>query len=166
LNSPVTVNGNLELTSGFLSLGSSNLILSPTSTIIGTPSVSAMIVATGTGKLQKGFTAGYTGSFEFPVGDVTGTPEYSPVTLTFSSGTFAAGNYIAVNLANAKFAGDPNTTSYLNRYWNVSSSAVTAFNCSATFQYVPADVTGNELQVFSMQVVPSPFTEPQCLNRY
>jgi hypothetical protein len=159
LNSPVTVNGNLELTSGFLSLGSSNLILSPTSTIIGTPSVSAMIVATGTGKLQKGFTAGYTGSFEFPVGDVTGTPEYSPVTLTFSSGTFAAGNYIAVNLANAKFAGDPNTTSYLNRYWNVSSSAVTAFNCSATFQYVPADVTGNELQVFSMQVVPSPFTE-------
>ena len=164
LNSPLSLNGNLELTNGFLTLGSNNLLLSTTSAITGTPSPSAMIVATGTGKLQKGFATGFTGSFLFPVGDNTGTPEYAPVTLNFSTGTFATGNYAAVNLVNAKFAGDPNTSSYLNRYWNVSSSAITAFNCSALFQYVPADVTGNELQLFSMQVVPIPFTDFGLVN--
>ncbi|MCX6305858.1 MAG: T9SS type A sorting domain-containing protein [Bacteroidetes bacterium] len=159
LNSPLNLNGNLELTSGFLTLGSNNLNLSATSAIIGTPSSLAMVVATGTGKLQKSFVTGFTGSFIFPVGDNTGIPEYSPVTLNFSSGVFATGNFTAVNLVNAKFPSDPNTSSYLNRYWNVTSSAITAFNCSAIFQYVPADVTGTNTQIFSMQVVPAPFTD-------
>ncbi|MCX6268095.1 MAG: T9SS type A sorting domain-containing protein [Bacteroidetes bacterium] len=164
LNSSVTLNGNLELTSGLLSLGSNNLILAPASAIIGTPSSLAMVVATGTGKLQKGFITGFTGSFVFPVGDNTGTPEYSPVALNFSSGTFGTGNYVSVNLVNAKFPGDPNTTGYLNRYWNVASSGITSFLCSSMFQYVPADVTGNETQLFSMQVVPAPFTDFGLVN--
>ncbi len=164
LNSPITLNGNLILTDGLLTLESNNLVLSPTSTIAGSTSSSAMIVATGTGQLRKGFITGFTGSFIFPVGDNTSAPEYSPVTLTFSAGTFGTGNYAGVNLANAKFAGDPNTTSYLNRYWNVSSSAITGFNCSALFQFVTADVIGNELQIFSMQVAPAPFTDFGLVN--
>ncbi len=98
------------------------------------------------------------------MGDVTGTPEYSPVTLNFSSGTFAAGNYAAVNLVNAKYPSDPNTSSYLNRYWNVTSSAITGFSCSALFKYAPADVVGTESQIFSMQVVPTPFTDFGLVN--
>ncbi|MFZ4521560.1 MAG: T9SS type A sorting domain-containing protein [Bacteroidales bacterium] len=164
LNSPLTLNGNLELTNGFLTLGANNLVLSTTSIITGTPSSLAMIIATGTGKLQKGFPTGFTGSFVYPVGDNTGTPEYSPVTLNFNSGTFAAGNYAAVNLVNAKYPTDPNNTSYLNRYWNVTSSAITAFNCNALFQYVPADVVGDETQIFSMQFVPLPATDYSLVN--
>jgi len=159
LNSPVTLNGNLKLSNGFLTLGPNDVMLNPTSSITGTPSASAMIVATGTGQLLKGFTAGFTGIFVFPVGDITGTPEYSPVALNFTSGTFGTGNYAGVNLVNEKYPGDPNTSSYLNRYWTVSSSAITGFNCSANFQYNPGDVAGNELQMFSMQVVPAPFTD-------
>ncbi|MDP1622333.1 MAG: T9SS type A sorting domain-containing protein [Bacteroidales bacterium] len=164
LNTQITLSGDLKLTSGLLTLGSSDLVMDATSTIAGTPSSLAMIVATGTGMLQKRFVPGFTGSFLFPVGDNTGLPEYSPVTLNFSAGTFGAGNYAGVNLANAKYPGDPNTSSYLNRYWNVSSSAITSFNCAAMFQYLPADVAGNETQMFSMQVDPTPFTDFGFVN--
>ncbi len=159
LNTTVTMNGNLKLTNGLLTLGSNNLVLGTASVISGTPSSSAMIVATGTGQVMKGFPAGFTGSFTYPVGDNTVIAEYSPVTLNFSSGTFGTGNYAGVNLVNDKFPTDPNTVSYIKRYWNVSSNAITAFNCSAMFQYVAADVVGNEIQIFSMKVVPTPFTQ-------
>ncbi len=164
LTSPLSLNGNLVLTNGLFSLGASNLTLSATSAITGTPSASAMIVPTGTGQLRKTFATGFTGSYLFPVGDNTGTAEYSPVTLDFTSGTFAAGNYAGVSLVNAKYPTDPNTNSYLLRYWNVTSSAITAFTCSAVFQYVPADVNGIENNMFSMQVVPTPYTDFSIVN--
>jgi len=156
LNTPVTMNGHLKLTNGLLTLGTSNLTMGSASTISGTPSASAMIVATGTGQLRKGFTAA--GSFTFPVGDNTVTAEYSPVTLNFASGTFGAGNYVGVNLVNAKYPVDPNTDSYLYRYWNLEQSGITGFNCNATFQYVPADVNGTESDIYCMRVFPTPFT--------
>jgi hypothetical protein len=93
------------------------------------------------------------------VGDDTGTPEYSPVTLNFSSGTFSPGNYVGVNLSNLKYPSDPNTGSYLNRYWNLSSTGITGFNATCLFQYTPADIAGTEAEIFSMQVAPAPFTD-------
>ena len=164
LNSPITVNGHLELTNGFITLGNNNLTLSATTTITGTPSATAMIVPTGSGQLFKTMTPGFTGSVTFPVGDNTGTPEYSPVSLNFTGGTFATGSKIGVNLVNAKYPSDPNNVNYLSRYWSVSASGVTGFNCDAIFQYLPADVTGIEDQMFSMQVVPMPFTDFGLVN--
>ncbi len=164
LNSPLSLNGNLELINGSLRLGANDLSLSTASAILGTPSASAMIVPTGAGRLQKSFVTGFSGNYLFPVGDETGIPEYSPVSVTFVSGIFSAGNWAGVNLANEKFPGDPNTTSYLNRHWTLSSSGITSFNCSALFQYTPADVTGTESQVFSMQVIPAPFTDFGLVN--
>jgi hypothetical protein len=155
--SNITLNGSLKLTNGLLTLGSSNLALGTTATITGTPSATAMIVATGTGQLQKGFATGFTGSFIYPVGDNTITPEYSPVTLNFISGTFATGNYAGVNLVNAKYPTDPNFTSYLKRYWNLTQSGITGFNCNATFQYVSADVNGTESQISTTLVNPTPY---------
>jgi hypothetical protein len=157
LNTLVTLNGTLKLTSGLFTLGSSNLFLGTAATIAGTPSASNMIVATGTGQLQKSYSTGFTGSFLFPVGDNTSTPEYSPVTLNFTSGTFATGNYAGVNLINAKYPTDPNFGSYLKRYWNVSQSGITGFSCGATFQYTVADVIGTENQISTVQVSPTPF---------
>jgi hypothetical protein len=157
LNTNVTINGQVKLTNGLLSLGSGNLVLGTAATITGTPSAAAMIVATGTGQLQKGFATGFTGSFLYPVGDNTGTPEYSPVTLNFASGTFAAGNYAGVNLVNAKYPTDPNTGSYLKRYWNLTQNGITGFSCTPTFQYVTADVNGTEGQILCTQVDPTPY---------
>jgi hypothetical protein len=155
LSNNLTMNGHLKLTNGLLTLGSGNLALGTASTISGTPSAGAMIVATGTGQLTKGFASA--GSFTFPVGDNTGTPEYSPVTLNFTSGTFGTGNFAGVSLVNAKYPGDPNTTHYLNRYWTVTTNAITGFTCDAAFDYVPADVTGTEAEIFCVKVNPAPY---------
>ena len=106
------VNGALTLTSGLFSLGSANLTLGAGASVSGTPSASAMVVATGSGTLRKILTG--TGSFTFPVGDNNVTAKYSPVTLNFTSGTFAAGAYAGVNLVNASYPDPYIVTSYLN----------------------------------------------------
>jgi len=145
------VNGNLTLTSGIVTLGSNNLLLGPSAVVAGSPSASAMVVPSSTGEMRKEYAG--TGSFTYPVGDATGTPEYSPVTLNFTSGTFASGNDAGVSLADAQYPGT--ATSYLTRYWNVTQSGITGFSCNSTFQYVPADVVGTESDIFCFKVDPS-----------
>ncbi|HCV42456.1 MAG TPA: hypothetical protein DGH68_03160, partial [Bacteroidetes bacterium] len=138
-----TVNGTLTLTSGLLVLGSNNLTLGASATIGGSPSASAMVVATGTGELRKTFAAN--GSFTFPVGDNTGTAEYSPVTLNFTSGSYASA-YAAVRVTDGVH---PNLASadYLTRYWTVLQSGISGFLCDATFTYLPVDVVGSEANI-------------------
>lgn len=146
------VDGVLTLTNGLVSLGNYNLLLGPAATVTGSPSASKMVVPTGTGQLQKEFPAGG-GSFTYPVGDADGTPEYSPVTLAFNSGTFGTNNYAGVSLVDGQYPGT--TTSYLTRYWNVTQSGITGFSCNTTFQYPEADVVNNESDIFCFKVDPS-----------
>jgi hypothetical protein len=110
-----------------------------------------MVVANSTGQLRKSFAG--TGSFSFPVGDNSGTAEYSPVTVNFTAGTFAGGNYAGVNLLNSAYPGA--IGSYINRYWNVTSSGITGFTCNATFKYLPADVVGTENLIYCLRVNPT-----------
>jgi hypothetical protein len=156
------INGIFILTYGQVALGSYKLVLGPLSAINGTPSASTMIVATGTGELRKEFTA--PGSFTFPVGDATGTSEYSPVTLNFTSGTFGPGNYAAVSLANTVYPDPTITGNYLKRYWNLSQSGISGFSCDAAFTYLPADVTGNENAISCTRVNPLPWTTYSLAN--
>ena len=137
-----TVNKTLTLTSGLLTLGSNNLTLGSSATIGGTPAASRMIVTNGSGELRKVFAG--TGSFTFPIGDNTGSAEYSPVTLNFTSGSFAGGAYAGARVTNAKDPNNTSTTDYLVRYWTMSSSGISGFSYNATYQYVPADVVGTE----------------------
>ena len=162
LNTNLSTQGNLQLTYGLLTLGASDLIFGPSSAITGTPSVSAMIVATSTGQVKKEFSA--PGSFTYPVGDHTLTAEYTPVTLNFTSGIFGTGNHAGVRLVNAKYPDDPNTGNYLNRYWIITSGAISAFSCNALFQYVPEDVSGTEDQIYCVKVDPLPFTTYDVCN--
>ena len=154
------VNGVLTLTNGLVSLGTNNLLLGPAATVAGSPSASSMVVATSTGELRKQYASA--ASFTYPVGDANGTAEYSPVTLAFSSGTFGAGNYAGVSLANAAYPGTDATT-YLSRYWNVSQSGITSFACNSTFQYAAGDVHGTEADIFCTKV-PAPFTAYNAAN--
>jgi len=158
------VNGVLTLTSGNITLGSFNLTLGPSATVEGTPTASAMIIVTGTGQLRKEFPNGFTGTFLFPVGDATGTPEYSPVILVFSTGNFAMGNYAGVNLVNNKYPNDTITGNYLNRYWTITQSGISGFICNAGFQYLPADVTGTESLLSCTRVNPSPWVTYALTN--
>ena len=158
------VNGILALTSGTVALGSNNLRLGPSASISGTPSTSAMIIVTGAGELRREFPSGFTGSFTYPVGDNTGTPEYSPVTLNFIGGTFPSGNYTGVSLVNARYPDPDITGNYLNRYWTLTQSGITGFTCNATFQYLPADVVGTENVISCTMVNPLPWVTYALTN--
>jgi hypothetical protein len=153
LNGNTTVNNTLGLTSGRVTIGSNNLLLGASASVSGSPSATAMVVATGTGEFRKSFTSA--GSFTYPVGDNTGTAEFSPVTLAFTGGAFGAGNYAGVNLVNSQYPGSPLTGSYLNRYWNITQSGISSFACNATMQYLLADVAGTESQIYCLQINPS-----------
>jgi hypothetical protein len=162
LTSDNRVTGVLTLTAGLVSLGTANLVLGATATVAGTPSATAMIVPTGSGQLMKTFTA--TGSFLYPVGDNTGTAEYSPVTLTFTTGTFGTNAYEGVNLVNAKYPYDSVAGSYINRYWTLTQQNTTSFTANATFQYTAADVVGTESQIYSEKINPLPIIEYTLAN--
>lgn len=140
LATSVVDNGNMTFVNGLLTLGAQNLTLGATSTISGTSS-SSYIVADGTGSLKKTFTAD--DSFDFPVGDNTVTPEFSPASLTFTGGSYSSA-VVSVRVVNAKHPNNTSATDFLNRYWVVTQSGITGFSCAATFNYVPADVAGTE----------------------
>ncbi|MBK7212177.1 MAG: hypothetical protein IPH88_02530 [Bacteroidales bacterium] len=157
-NDSITIGGALVLTNGLVDLGNHNLTFAATGTITGTPSATNMIVATGTGELRKLFTAA--GSFTFPVGDNTGTAEYSPVTLNFTAGTFTAPAYAGVKLSNSAYPGV--SGNYINRYWDVTSSGIADYACDASFNYLPADVVGTEASMVCALM--SPYTTFAAAN--
>ncbi|MCK9424162.1 MAG: T9SS type A sorting domain-containing protein [Bacteroidales bacterium] len=158
------INGTMTLTTGKVTLGNHNLLLGSSALFAGVPSAAAMIIVTGAGELRKEFPSGYTGTFNFPVGDTTGTDQYSPVTLVFISGTFNSGNYVGITLANERYPDPDITGNYINRYWTISSSGITNYTCNATFQYLPADITGQENLISCTKVNPLPWVTYALTN--
>jgi hypothetical protein len=157
LGGAARVNSTMILQNGKVTLGSNSLTIGINAVFGGSPSVLAMIVPTGTGKVIKEFAIGYTGPFTFPVGDTTGTADYSPVSLSFTQVSTANSGFVGLNLANSKYPDPGITGNYLNRYWNLTSWGFNSFNCNATFQYVPADVTGTEAILSCSRVNPLPW---------
>jgi hypothetical protein len=153
LNGNTAINGVLNLTNGLVSIGSNNLSLGTSASISGSPSASAMVIATGTGEFRKSYSGA--GSFTFPVGDNTGIAEYTPVTLAFTGGTYGSGNYAGVSLVNTQYPGIAAVGNYLNRYWNVTQSGIAGYSCNAVLQYVPADVTGTESLIYGLRINPT-----------
>ncbi len=137
-----TVNGTLTLTNGRLTLGANNLTMGITSpAVAGTLSAANMIVTDGVGELRKNLSGN--GSYVFPVGEVIGTAEYSPVTVNFTSGTYIAGAYAGARVINAKHPNNASISNYLNRYWIVNQTGITAFSATVTGTFPAADIVGN-----------------------
>jgi hypothetical protein len=152
----IQINDSMKFVSGVVDIGSNNLTFGLASIVGGTPSALSMIVATGVGQVRKSLSA--IGAFTFPVGSNTLIAEYSPVSLNFTAGTFAAGSFVGLNLVNSKFVDPGITGSYINRYWNISQTGITSFACNAVFQYLVSDVVGIESNISCLRVVPTPFT--------
>ena len=144
--SSATVNNTLALTNGLLMVDNSTLTLANTATITGgTFGVTKMIVTNGTGSVHRKFTAN--GSFLFPLGDNTGTTEYSPITINFTTGTYAVGAYASASVTNLKHPNNGSNTNYLTRYWSTAVSGITGFTANVTGVYTNADMTGTETSI-------------------
>lgn len=138
-----TVNGTLTLTSGRLTLGTFNLTLGASaSAVAGTLNATNMIVAIGTGELRKNVSAD--GSFLFPIGELTGTAEYSPVSVNFASGTYAGGAYVTAKVIDAIHPNNVSVSNYLSRYWTISSTGITSYSATVTGTYLPVDIVGTQ----------------------
>ncbi len=142
------VENTLTLSNGRLTLGSYDLVLGSGATAVGgTLNASNMVVADGTGQLCKEYAAA--APYTFPIGDATGTAEYSPATLDLN-GTFTSGQ-ACINLTDEKHPNNPSPNDYLTRYWTVTSTGISNFTCTTTFNYVDADVTGTEENIHALR---------------
>ena len=141
-----TVNNLFRITNGRFTVLNHNLIMGPSAMAVSVNSAfstTRLVVAdigVGSGKMCKDYSAN--GSYFFPIGDVTGTAEYTPASLNFTSGTYSSGQ-ACVNLTNAKHPYlPPSYTNYINRYWTVTTTGITSFSADVNFYFVHADWTG------------------------
>lgn len=145
---PVTINNSLTLTNGNLDINSNNLNLGNAVGAVGGGPFSAtnMIIASGGGAVVKNGTSASSASYTFPVGDNIGIAEYSPITLTFTTGTYTNGS-AGVKVVNAKHPNSSNAADFLNRYWTVATSGYTVTGATVTATYTDADVAGTEANI-------------------
>lgn len=143
LSGNVSLATNLTLNSGLVSLGSYNLTMSNASGLINgnSPSVTNMIVTDGTGQFIKTISTGDLTAITLPVGDNTGTTEYSGVALDFSANTVSG--TIGINVVNSRHPADVSPT-YLTRYWHFTTTDLTSYTYVATYTYSDNDVNGTE----------------------
>ena len=141
LSTSTTINNLLSLTSGRLTLGANNLIFGTTALpVAGTLNASNMIDAGSTGQVRKLVSAN--GAYTLPIGEIVGTADYSPITINLTSGTYAGGAFVAANVTNAKHPNNNYTKYYLNRYFTVASSGITAFTANLEAQFLNTDTVG------------------------
>ncbi len=148
LSTDVSISGNLDLINGTINLLNSSITLRSNATLSGSFSPTVMIIADGAGQLKREISG--TGTYLFPVGDTTDLVDYSPVSLTFSSGTFTNA-VVGVHLKNEKHPENTSVNDYLNKYWAISATGLTDFKCDAVFIYSNEDIIGTEANLWGAQ---------------
>ncbi|MDW3209881.1 MAG: DUF2341 domain-containing protein [Reichenbachiella sp.] len=139
LQSSVSTNGTVTLTSGNIDLGINDLNITSTSTISGGDATS-YIVADNIGVLRHAITALST-AYTFPIGD---SDEYAPFTFTLNQGTLSSSN-VTINMRDTKHT-NIEQDDYITRYWSLNNENITGtldYDVSYTYQQV--DVVGTEL---------------------
>lgn len=159
LNNDITVRNQLLLQNGRVYTNSSNLIMDSTAITAGSPSTAAMVVQNGSGRVVKNYRSA-SGTFTYPIGEETGTAEYSPITLTFTEATFSNSAQVSVQVTDAQSAECSGGNNFLSRFWTFSQSGVTSFLASVTARYTAADVNGTEASIVARMSRPS----LPCLN--
>ena len=151
LNGDVIVSGTLMLNAGNFDIKNSNFTLDiNASASIAVPSATSMIVVSGTGQFRKNINA--TGMVTFPIGDVTGTPEYSPLTVNVTAASGFSSAYVAASVANSKSVANKSTTNFLQRYWSVTQSGISGCVADITATYTIADINGTEAGIAAAQL--------------
>ncbi len=148
-----SVDANLSLVNGNLYLGAYTLIMGPSGAVVGSFSASKMIVTNGSGELCKGYTnsiAPPISSFLFPIGDASGTSEYSPMTVSYSAGVFGIAPKVCGRVVNVRHP-DNYFPIHIRRYWMLDSENISSYSADLTFQYVDADVEGYETNLLTLR---------------
>ncbi|MCC6956130.1 MAG: hypothetical protein IT316_04995 [Anaerolineales bacterium] len=147
----------VTLQSGNLLLGSYSLEIAPQGKVVGSFSASNMIATHGNGMVCKVFRSdesvppeGLT--FDFPIGDRTGTPEYSPTKITLNSGTLLSYPRICVRVVNQRKT-ENFFPFHLLRYWVTNSKDINNISATTIFTYTQSDVVGTESLLHGIQYI-------------
>lgn len=150
LGSALTVNTGLALTSGIIDLDVNTMSLKSAAAITGA-SATNYIIAENTGTLSKEFIAAPS-SFTYPIGDKTGTMEYSPATISLTAGaSLNAGDYLGVSVVDAKHPNMTASTHFISRYWSISKAGTFTATYNFNGTYLAADINGTETSSLSQQ---------------
>lgn len=145
-NTDLTIENNITLNAGRLMLTNSNLILEEDADPIGgTFSANTMITTDGTSLVSRQTSAAET--FTFPLGDIAGTAQYSPIDIEFNSATFGASASYGARVIGAKHPNNNSANQYLTRFWHTESSDITAIDANITATYDDADIVGTETNI-------------------
>jgi len=137
-NQEIKVTGTTTFTNGIVAVKDYDFEIVTTA---GTPSATAMVVQSGTGRMKHYYGAT---NFTFPLGDLS-PAAYCPVNLNFSAN--ATPGYISVttsNGTNGHISGT--TTDFLNRYWTILAPSLTTYKYTATFGYAVGDINSPNSQ--------------------
>lgn len=156
LAQPIRVQSGVLFDSGNLSLNTHLMTWSSGATVTGTPSATSMIVLNSSGKIRREISSAT--SMTFPVGDDDGGAKYSPLTLTFNSGSFSSA-YVELDVKNAADV-ECGGGNYLNRYWIYEFSGISSFTGTGVFTYTQSDVVGSESEIFTLTRATN---ETQCI---
>ena len=146
LTSDITnIASSLILNQGILNIGSNNITLAVAATVSGNPlNASNMVVADGSGQFIKNYSAGYSPAFVFPIGDNTGTAEFSPVSIGINNND--AAGWIGVRLVDDTHPDNGAAINYLSRYF-VFTTSMTSYNYNLSFDYTASNINGLENQL-------------------
>ncbi len=139
LNGPVFVDGTLTMSAntGRIVLGSSNLKLKSTSTIVPTGlgfSGTKMIVTDGAGSLLKeASTVPQISGFIFPIGS---NGNYNPFQITTLTGTVTPIGYVSVRAVPLQQPNVPYYNNSLIKYWDVQTANIAITSASISYLYV------------------------------
>lgn len=151
LGQEMSVNGVLNLLSGTLNISDNNLTIGALGSVsVISPNAAKMIAASGMGELRKIMVSG--NSFTYPIGDITGTAEYAPITITLADDG-APDNYYGIKVTNAKHPDNASTSNYLNRYWSLSRSGNIPHLATVSASYTVADIVGTEINIAGADLV-------------
>jgi hypothetical protein len=141
LSNNMRITDTLYLINGSIMLNNNHLTLAPLVVILGGYSTSH-VHTNGSGELRKEYNSANGNSFTFPVG---GDTYFAPVQLAINSGSaVGSGAYIGVKTIDASHPLLVGSSDYLDRYWSLSSNAISNPDYSVDFQYNDQDVVGLE----------------------
>jgi len=136
LGADAVVNGTLTLANGVLDIGDFNLTLGQ-NPVAGLFEVKKMIVADGAGFVRRPFTT--TESYEFPIGERTSNPAYSPIKINVTGGTFNDA-YVSVSVVDAIHPNNNSLQNYISRYWNVKQTGISGAVATIEANYLPQEL--------------------------
>jgi hypothetical protein len=142
VNAALNIGVNLDIASNILTMGNNSPLIGTIGGTSGVFSATKMIIASGGGELRKNATTAAQATYAFPIGDNSGTAEYSPAGLLFAGGTYAG--YVSLKVTDAKHPNLFHINNFLTRYWTVTQSGFSGFTATVGLNYVDADITGTE----------------------